>query len=170
MKGSLSIRKNPSFTDLSGSPSDNAALLAALEARLSVNNGLYILRANDITVLTSGAPDDVATIVLPSWLTRWAFCAWSSALNSIPPNRIFATSAAGTLAGASFVIYDGPGGTGNALCTYSGPSGTSDTAQPSITSAVQTAIRTTGTLYLRQTSNSANAGVVGLRVGILPLV
>lgn len=128
-----------------------------------------ILSAKNVTVLTSGAPADIASITLPSWLTRW-----SIPLGSVGnfTSRIIAETASGTLAGASFTCYTAASGGGSAVTTaITGPSAA---ALGSVINGINpnsvAASFTSNTIYIRQTANSANAGTVSFYLMLLPFL
>ena len=128
-----------------------------------------ILSAKNVTVLTSGAPADIASITLPSWLTRW-----SIPLGSVGnfTSRVIAETASGTLAGASFTCYTAASGGGSAVTTATaGPtaaalgSGINGINPTSVAAAF-----TSNAIYIRQTANSANAGTVSFYLMLLPFL
>lgn len=121
----------------------------------------FVVAFKDVTVLTTGSPSDVASISLPSWLTRWRFAPSGSAI-------CMAESASGTLAGASFIIQSASGGGGAALNTaFAGPASTSVVVLPTAASTGNVPT-TTSTIYLRQTADSANTGVISVYLTIIP--
>jgi hypothetical protein len=158
---------NPSFGDLTGAPTDNAALALALQGFP------IVLSAKNITVLTSGAPADIASITLPSWFTRG--CLFFATSSTTTPSRIIAETAAGTLAGASVGLFGSAGGT-NAI-------NTAQTLPASAGSSVGMWTTGTGgnifgpstaygnnTIYIRQTANSANAGTISVYLVLMPFL
>jgi len=123
----------------------------------------FIVAFKNVTVLTTGTPADVASVALPAWCTRYR-------LASSGGHIVVAESASGTLAGASFNIMDAAEGVGTTICgTFAGPASTSVVVLPA---AISTSIvpSTVGTLYLRQTANSANAGTVSVYLTLVPLL
>ncbi len=163
-----------SFATITGSPGDNAALVAALALKLNKEGTATLaypvcVAVRNIPVLTAGAPSDIATIVLPTWLTRWAIMAGTGSANS----RIIAETAVGTLASATFGVYDAANGTGNLMtssATTSGPTaaGLASALLGSGISVVPSS--TSGTIYIRQAANSANAGTVSFYFTLLPII
>jgi len=125
----------------------------------------FMLAIKNVTVLTTGAGStvDVATVTLPSWCTRYRLTFSGTSI-------CFAESASGTLAGASFIIRDAASGGGNVMnTTFSGPASTSVVVQVTATST--SAIPATAqTLYLTQTANSANTGVISVYLMVMPLL
>lgn len=118
-----------------------------------------VIAFKNITVLTSGAPADLASVTLPTWVTRYA---------SVQANGFFraiAESASGTLAGASIQVFTGTGGTGTNI---TGSLALPTVAGVMVTGAGNTSFGTSGTIYLRQTANSANAGVISVYLTIIP--
>lgn len=142
---------------------------AEMRANLGISTVPIILSVKSVTVLTSGAPADIASITLPSWLTRW-----SIPLGSVGnfTSRIIAETASGTLAGASFTCYTAASGGGSAVTTATaGPaaaalgSGINGINPTSVAAAF-----TSNTIYIRQTANSANAGTVSFYLMLLPFL
>ena len=118
--------------------------------------------AKNVSVLTTGAPADVANVTLPSWCTRFII--------ALTNGRLVAETASGTLAGAAFTVRDAANGTGNVLTTSaSGPSSTSVTV--GVAGAATSGVTSTATtLYLNQSANSANAGTISMYLLIVPLL
>lgn len=124
---------------------------------------LYIQSVN---LLTAGSPADVASINIPSGITRWRLAASTSATTSVG-NSIWLESQTGTLAAATFVIRDGATGGGTALTTSaSAPSGGAPFTNVAAASA--TTRSAAATIYINQTANSANAGVCSFYITIFP--
>ena len=122
----------------------------------------FIVAFKNVTALTTGAPTDIATVTLPSWCTRYSIASTGS--------RLLAESTSGTLASASFTVRDAAAGAGNALTTAAlGPASTNVTVLVSGTVATVAPL-TASTLYLRQTANSGNAGVVSMYLLVTPLL
>lgn len=118
-----------------------------------------------VTVLTSGTPADIATITLPSWLTRWRLAGTSF---SVSFNTFVAETASGTLASGAVEGHDASGGGGNTILSSTAlPAGAGQGTGWAASSA--TIISSSGTIYIRQTSNSANAGTVSFYVTVMPL-
>jgi hypothetical protein len=123
----------------------------------------FIIWFKNVTVLTSGAPADVASATLPSWCTRYR-------LAQSGVHLCIAESAAGTLAGASFVVRDTAGGGGNPICNnFAGPASTSVVVAP-VNPGASVLPSTAGTIYLNQSVNSANAGTISVYLMIVPLL
>lgn len=123
----------------------------------------FVISFKNVTVLTTGTPEDVASVALPAWCTRYR-------LASSGGHIVVAESASGTLAGATFNILDAAGGVGTTICgTFAGPASTSVVVLPAATST-SIVPSTAGTLYLRQTANSANAGTVSVYLTLVPLL
>jgi len=126
-------------------------------------NKPFMLAIKNVTVLTTGTPADVATVTLPSWCTRYRFTFSGTSV-------CIAESAAGTLAGASFAVRDAASGSGSLIVgTITGPTSTSNVVQVTATST-SIVPSTAQTLYLYQTSNSANAGVISVYLMVMPLL
>tara|TARA_R110000868_G_scaffold40556_1_gene139833 strand:- start:2618 stop:3829 length:1212 start_codon:yes stop_codon:yes gene_type:complete len=124
--------------------------------------GALTFYAKSVTILTSGgAGADIATITLPAGFTKYRVTNSSSLV-------VYAETASGTLAGASFQVRDTAGGAGTSWT--SSPLG--PTAAGLATVAVgndAAATSTSGTIYIRQTANSANAGTCSFYVTVWPL-
>lgn len=120
----------------------------------------FVLAFKNVTVLTSGSPEDVSSVALPAWCTRYFVILTGS--------RCLAESAAGTLAAATFILRDAASGGGNAASgSFAGPASTS--VMVNITgTAASTPPHTSATLYLHQTVNSANAGTISVYAVIVP--
>lgn len=156
-----------SFGSLLGDPTDNAALALALQGFP------IVLSAKNISVLTSGAPADIASISLPSWFTRGAlFFATSSATST---SKVIAETAAGTLAGASIQLFGSAGAvnplnTPQTLPTSAGVSvGLWTTATGGNIFGPST-VYGNDTIYIRQTANSANAGTISVYLVLMPFL
>jgi hypothetical protein len=116
-----------------------------------------------VTVLTSGSPADIATITIPSWITRYASPAIGGGF------IVYASAAAGTLAGASFTARDTGGGGGNAVTSAAaGPTAVNLINQAN--GASNTATFTGNTIYIRQTINSGFSGTCSFYVKIQPIL
>lgn len=121
---------------------------------------------NGVTVLTAGSPADIATIAIPAGITRWR----------VIPNTgqgiMLAESASGTLAAGTIALFDGAGGTGNAITVaIGGPSVSGGiTGISGSTAGTMNAVSSSGTIYIRQTVNSVNAGALSFYITILPLL
>jgi hypothetical protein len=82
---------------------------------------------------------------------------------------VYASSAAGTLAAASFTFRDTSGGGGNALnAGIIGPPAVNQVQAAAATQANLTF--TSSTIYVRQTANSANAGTCTFYIEITPIL
>lgn len=126
------------------------------------------LYVKNVTVLTTGAPADIASITIPSGTTRFKFCGTTAQAST---SNVVAETAAGTLAGASFTVYDAASGGGTQIsAAFNGPSTTTGAGQAvPILSNSSTTAPTSSTLYIRQTANSANVGTVSFYITIYPL-
>jgi len=145
---------NTSFSNAFGGPSGGAPTSTAP----------LIVAFKNITVLTTGAPADVASITLPSWVTRYVVILTGS--------RCICESASGTLAGASFIIQDvanSSSSSDNMSSSFAGPASTSVTVSVTGT-AISRAPSVATTLYLRQSANSANAGTISVYLVLVPLL
>lgn len=121
-----------------------------------------IVAFKNINVLTSGAPADIASVTLPSWCTRYTVVTTGS--------RMLAESAAGSLNTSAFIVRDAASGAGNALtASAAGPSSTAVTVSITGASAAIPPVTAT-TLYLNQTANSGNAGVISVYLMIIPFL
>lgn len=121
----------------------------------------------NVTILTSGAPADIASIPLPLGVSRY-LVSYSTTTQG-GGFRSLCETAAGTLAGGTFSVFDGPSGTGNTLAsgiTLPAAAGLITGLGPSISPLT---LLTSQTLYIRQTANSANAGTCSFYINIFPV-
>lgn len=156
-----------SFGSLTGSPTDNTALALALQGFP------IVLSAKNITVLTSGAPADIASISLPSWLTRCSLLFATSSATST--SRVIAETAAGTLAGASIQLFGSAAGV-NSLNSPQTLPASAGAAVGLWTTAIggnifgPSTAYGNDTIYIRQTANSANAGTISVYLVLMPFL
>ena len=155
------INANNTVTALSA-----AELTAALASAPLVGVPI-IVSVKDVAVLTAGAPADIATITLPASLTRWGLLGLSGNVN-----RVIAESAVGTLASASFTCYTAAGGGGTLLlaANFLGPSAAGVGVAFAGATVASVPFATSSTIVIRQTVNSANAGVVSFYLTVVPLL
>jgi len=141
---------------------------AEMRANLGISAVPIILSAKNVAVLTSGAPADIASISVPSWVTRWMLV--GSAVGAT--SRLIAESAAGSLSAATFGVYDGAGGTGNvvSLGSITGPASANLGSLIGAVAVGTVAFSTSSTIYIRQTANSANAGTVSFYLVVFPFL
>lgn len=130
-------------------------------------SSLLVLRVNSVTILTAGAPADIATITVPAWCTRWVMTGSSAAV--VIGSVAVAETAAGSLSAAAVEFRDAAGGGGSAITTVAAAMPTAAGNAASFR-AVTTTIFSSSTIYIRQTTDSANAGTVSFYVTILPLL
>jgi len=141
---------------------------AEMRANLGISAVPIILSVKNITVLTSGAPADIASITLPSWLTRWSIPI--SSVGNIT-SRVIAETASGTLAGASFTCYTAASGGGSSVtANFFGPTSAGTGAVINGITPATTAAFTSNTIYIRQTANSANAGTCSFYLVVFPFL
>jgi hypothetical protein len=124
-----------------------------------------ILVVKNVTVLTAGVPADVATISVPAEVVRFGTAMGSN--TSSGSVAAVAETASGTLASASFTLFDGAGGTGNTL--YGPVVGAASAGAMTRGSASVNILSSSSTIYIRQTVNSANAGTISFYITIMPL-
>ena len=141
---------------------------AEMRANLGISAVPIILSVKNVTVLTSGAPADIASITLPSWLTRWALP--NHGIGNIQ-SRLIAETTSGTLAAASFTCYTAASGGGSAVSNaISGPTAAGLGSGISGIAPSTAAAFTSNTIYIRQTANSANAGTASFYLMLLPFL
>lgn len=141
---------------------------ADMRSALGISYPVIVLSAKNVTVLTSGAPADIASITLPSWLTRWSIP--NHGVGNIQ-SRLIAETASGTLAGASFTCYTAASGGGSAVSNaITGPTAAGVGSSISGIAPTTAAAFTSNTIYIRQTANSANAGTVSFYLMLLPFL
>lgn len=158
--------------DLTIASAVDTFLGSADQAEMRTNLGIsavpIILSMKNVTVLTSGAPADIASITLPSWLTRWALP--NHGVGNIQ-SRLIAETASGTLAAASFTCYTAASGGGSAVSNaITGPTAAGLGSSISGIAPTTAASFTSNTIYIRQTANSANAGTVSFYLMLLPFL
>ncbi len=125
-----------------------------------------MLSSKSVTVGIAGSPADVATISIPSAFSRWRVIG-STGINS--PSGLVAETAAGTLASAAFEAWSAAGGTGTqVLSSATGP--TAAGALSAWPAVAANNIFTGSSIFVRQTSNSLNAGTVSFYVFVVPLI
>lgn len=118
------------------------------------------LHINNIPVLTSGSPADIATIAVPSEAGRFTV-----AIGGID---VVGESVSGALSSAAFDIFDQTGGAGSKV-TLSPVVGPSMAGAKSQGNCIPTFISTSRTLFVRQVADSANSGTCSFYVVIVPL-
>lgn len=151
-----------SFAAITGDPTDSVAMALALQGYP------IVISAKNITVLTSGAPADIASITLPAWLTRYMPGVGTSTQTCW--SRIIAETAGGTLGAGQFGVYSGAGGTGTLMTTSAAtvlPSSAGATSPVQFTAG---AVFANNTIYIRQTANSANAGTISVYLVLVPFL
>lgn len=124
-----------------------------------------ILSAKNVTVLTSGAPADIASITVPSWVTRWTLRGSGFGATS----AIYSESGSGDFSAASFTCYDAAGGSGNAVTGATvGPATAQRMSGFGASSTIP--LSTSSTIYIRQTANSANAATASFYLVVFPFL
>lgn len=155
------MRSSNNLSDVANKATANGNL-----ASTSLVGFPIIVSVKSLTVLLAGTPADIGTIAIPAGITRYSL-AFGSASSS-GAGKCVAETAAGTLAGAAVTIRDAAAGAGNALTsTITLPTTAGLLSQAAAFGA--TGIYTSATLYVNQTSNSANAGTCSFYVTITPL-
>ena len=124
-----------------------------------------ILSVKNVTVLTSGAPADIASITVPSWVTRWILRGISFSATSC----FYSEAGSGDFSAASFTCYDGAGGTGNAVTSSSAGIATAQRLN-SWSASSSIPFSTSNTIYIRQTANSANAATASFYLVVFPFL
>lgn len=154
----------PSVSSIAGSAITGALNVEQISTQ-TVNQAAclpVVLFAKGLTVRTSGTPVDLATITVPTGITRWHLLSASS-------NVALAETGAGTLAGASFAVFTAAAGGGNQVtAAFLGPTNT--TSLISIAANSLAAFSTSRSLVIRQTANSANAGTMSFYFTVYPLL
>lgn len=124
-----------------------------------------ILRVKNVTVLTSGAPADIASISVPAWVTRWALRGTGFGAHS----ALYAEGGSGNFSAASFTVYDGANGSGNAISgTVAG--GATAERMTAVAANTNAPLSTSNTIYIRQTANSANAATASFYLVVFPFL
>lgn len=123
------------------------------------NKVVFLIPSNAIA--TSGSPADLASFVLPAYINRYTVTnVWA-----------YTTAASGTLAAATVDLRTAAAGGGSSLLT-SPVAMTGLTTVNLVQNMAPLALGATfanGTLFVRQTINSLNAGTVTLAVEVLIL-
>lgn len=119
-----------------------------------------VVQAKSLTVKTSGSPADIGSISIPSGITRWYMM-----IGSV----LVAETAAGTLAGSSYSFFDAAGGTGNQM-NVSAVAGPASAGLKAAINPAATPVSTSGTIFIRQLADSANAGTMSFYLLIVPLI
>lgn len=117
-----------------------------------------IVLLGSIAIGTSGSPADLGSLAVPN-LPRWK------------PGRMWvvAKTAAGTLAASVLVLRTAAAGGGTALtAALTTTALTAADKFQDFTAAALTDIQTAASVFVRQTTNSANAGVADVYVELLP--
>lgn len=124
-----------------------------------------LLYVKSVTILTAGTPADIATITIPAGFTRYCTSPNNAASGGL---HVLAETASGTLNGASFTARDTASGAGTAMSSAAtGP--TASGLMTAASNANGNAVLTTGTIYINQTLNSANAGTCSFYILIVPI-
>lgn len=124
-----------------------------------------ILSVKNVTVLTSGAPADIASITVPSWVTRWILRGTGFGATSC----FYSEAGSGDFSAASFICYDGAGATGNAVSSSS-VGGATAQRMTGLSGATGIPFSTSNTIYIRQTANSANAATASFYLVVFPFL
>lgn len=122
------------------------------------------LFVKNISILTNGAPADIATISVP--FARWR-CGGANTASAL--SSIVVESAEGSLT-VTITAYDAPGGAnggGKQIFNGTGPSGGVDSMSGWVSTTPVSS--TSRTIYIQQNSNSTNKGVCSFYVVIFPL-
>lgn len=138
---------------------------AEMRANLGISTVPIILSAKNVTVLTSGAPADIASISVPSWVTRWILRGTGFGAMSC----FYSEAGSGDFTAASFTCYDGVGGTGNAVTSSSVGIATAQRLN-SWSASASIPFSTSNTIYIRQTANSANAATASFYLVVFPFL
>lgn len=127
-----------------------------------------IVFQKNVAVQTTGSAADIGTITVPSSITRWSNIIGNPA--TAGTGAIVCETASGTIAASVFQLFDGPGGTGNQITTSAQVTTLTAAGTKTVTiSQNGTILSTSSTIYIHQTTNSANAGTVSFYVTICPL-
>lgn len=124
-----------------------------------------ILSVKNVTVLTSGAPADIASISVPAWVTRWALRGTSFGAHS----ALYAEGGSGNFSAASFTVYDGANGSGNAI-SGAVTGGATAERMTAVAANTNAPLSTSNTIYIRQTANSANAATASFYLVVFPFL
>ncbi len=133
------------------------------------------LYVKSVTVLQAGSPADIATITIPSEITKWAVypvldSTGGFAVNSIPSLGYVESSASINV--ATFEIRTATAGGGTNIGNFWGDLGTlggDGTYAVATMPITDPAVFTSSTIVIRQTTNSVSAGTVSFYITIFPL-
>ncbi len=124
-----------------------------------------LLFARSIAILTTGSAADIATIAIPDFITRFTT---SGGATTAWVTKAYAETAAGTLASATFQVRDASAGGGNNIVAVAGL--TAPAAVDTFTTVAGAAIVSTARIiYIRQLTDSLNAGTLTFSIWIVPL-
>lgn len=127
-----------------------------------------ILSAKNVTVGTSGSPADIATITIPTGITRWGVLQTGANINH---SRVIGETVAGSMGGATFQMFDTAGGAGVAVTSsFVGPAASGSAVTITGSNIAVLPSSSAQTIFIRQTADSANAGTVSFYLTIIPLV
>jgi hypothetical protein len=147
----------------------NAADLTVAQtiSMLGYLNAPFVVSVKNVSAVTSGAPTDVATISLPSWLTRFKGTPGSNAGGEIVCESVT------NLTGATFAVFDTAAGGGTQIMNTAGAPTAAFPTSNSINVWASTSngsANPTSNLYIRQMANSTGAGTLSFYIIILPIL
>jgi hypothetical protein len=125
-----------------------------------------IVYVKNVNVVTSGAPTDIGSITIPSWITRYGFSTGTT--TTVSDSRSLVESG-GPLTSGQFGIFTAAGGAGTQITQTTTNTFSSSVGGVIPFGAVTGVTTTSSTLHIRQTANAANAGVVSFYIMIFPL-
>jgi Pectate lyase superfamily protein len=114
-----------------------------------------------VTLLTTGTPANLATIVLPTGITRYFIPAASSI-------QCYAETAAGTLAAGTIQLRTATSGGGSQIGSTITPPASASAM--TTTAGSDTVPLSATTIYLYQTGSSGNAGTVSIYIKLVPIL
>jgi hypothetical protein len=132
------------------------------QAANSIYNNSTRLASPIVSLLTAGAPADIGTITIPSYILRWAITNVACAI------FIYTNTQTGTPAAGTLVLRSAASGGGTAFNTALAPSSGANTFVAA--GALANGGTFTGnTIYINQTVNSANAATVTVYIQLIPI-
>jgi hypothetical protein len=126
---------------------------------------LMLLYTKSVANITSGAPADIATLSVPSGVTRYRVTGTTAAQSF---HAMITETQTGTPAAGTMAVFDQASGQGNqVMATTAPPAGGGTMANWASSSA--SAVLSSSTLSVRQMVNSANSATISFYVMIEPL-
>jgi hypothetical protein len=137
----------------------------------------FIASVKNISLLTTGAPADIASLTLPSWLTRYALVGGNFSAAGAPSSRVIVESASGPISAAlitfrseSFAPETSASSASNVSNSVTLMEGAGTAKGINTFTAATVPFLTANTIYLRQQVNSDAAGTISVYFHIVPFI